>query len=197
MAKEIKQRITLAGEKEYNQAIREARRNLKTLESEMKAETAELGRNATAQQKNEVRVKSLQKQIAEQEKMIQTLREALAAAKDEYGDNADVVQKWEQKLNDARTALANMKNGMDEASQGLQGVKAGSKMGVVAAQSFAEAFGSLSDIGESVSGAIEDIFGGLIDVMKGAVGEVWDLITETAAKANNWTDLANYYGSTA
>ena len=42
----IKQRIELEGEKEYNAALAEARRNLKTLRSELKAETAELGSNA-------------------------------------------------------------------------------------------------------------------------------------------------------
>ena len=47
MAKEIKQRIVLEGETEYNAAIKEANRNLKTLRSELKAETAEMGRNAS------------------------------------------------------------------------------------------------------------------------------------------------------
>ena len=84
--KEIKQRIVLEGEKQYNQAIKEAQRNLKTLKSELKAETAELGKNATEQQKAETKAKSLQKQIAEQEKVVKTLREALEAAKKEYAE---------------------------------------------------------------------------------------------------------------
>ena len=66
MANDIKQKIVLEGEKEYNRALSDAKRNLKTLRSELKAETAELGANATAQQKNKVKVKSLQKQIKEQ-----------------------------------------------------------------------------------------------------------------------------------
>ena len=78
----IKQRIELTGEKEYNQALAEARRNLKTLRSELKAETAELGANATAQQKNEVKLKSLQKQIKEQEKVVKTYTDALAEVKE-------------------------------------------------------------------------------------------------------------------
>ena len=57
---DIKQRILLTGEKEYSAALKEAQRNLKTLRSELKAETAELGANATAQQKNEVKVNNLQ-----------------------------------------------------------------------------------------------------------------------------------------
>ena len=89
--KEIKHTIRLAGEKEYSQALREAQRNLKTLRGELKAETAELGANATAQQKNEARAQSLKKQIAEQEKVVETLKKALAEAKRDYSDNEDVV----------------------------------------------------------------------------------------------------------
>ena len=50
MAQDIKQKIVLEGEKEYRNALKEAQRNLKTLRSELKAETAELGKNATEQQ---------------------------------------------------------------------------------------------------------------------------------------------------
>ena len=52
MAKEIKQKIVLSGEKEYSAALKEAQRNLKTLQSALKAETAELGANASAQDLN-------------------------------------------------------------------------------------------------------------------------------------------------
>ena len=62
MAQEIKRRIVLEGEKEYSAALKEAQRNLKTLRSELKAETAELGANATEQQKNEAKLKNLAKQ---------------------------------------------------------------------------------------------------------------------------------------
>ena len=41
MADEIEQKIVLKGEKEYSAALKEANRNLKTLRSELKAETAE------------------------------------------------------------------------------------------------------------------------------------------------------------
>ena len=71
--KEIKQKIVLEGEKQYNAAIKEAQRNLRTLKSELKAETAELGKNATEQQKAEAKTKSLKAQIKEQEKIVNLL----------------------------------------------------------------------------------------------------------------------------
>ena len=195
--KQIKQEIVLDGEKQYNAAIKEAQRNLKTLQTAMKAETAELGKNATAQQKNEVKVKSLKEQIKEQEKIVQTLRDALEKAREEYGDNADVVQKWEQKLNLARASLAGMKNDLEGVGDGLQTVKTDAAAATVATKSVADALGSIGDAGESVSSAIEDIFTGMIDTVTGAVEALWDMISETAAKANNWTDIAGYWGTDA
>ena len=194
---DIKQKIVLDGEKEYRQALKDAQRELKTLRSELKAETAELGKNATEQEKNAVKVKNLQRQIQEQEKIVKTYTKALEEVKEKYGDNQDEIAKWEIKLNDARTALANMKSGLDSASQGLQKVSNDAKMGVVAADSFANAFEGIGKIGESISGTVEGIFGDIISATKQAIGELWGLITDTAAKANNWTDLANYFGSTA
>lgn len=193
--KEIKQTIRLDGEREYSQAIREAQRNLRTLRSELKAETAELGSNATAQQKNEARAKSLKAQIAEQEKVVETLKKALAEAKRDYSDNEDVVQKWEQKLNDARTTLANMQNGLSETENAMRGASDATAEGVTATKSFADALGSIASAGESVSGAIEGIFTDMISGVRDAVVELWGVISDTAAKANNWTDIAGYWNT--
>ena len=196
-SKEIKQKIVLDGEQQYNQSIKEAQRNLKTLRSELKAETAELGRNATEQQKAEAKAKSLQKQIKEQEKIVKTLKEALAEVKEKYGDNADEVAKWEQKLNNARTTLADMKNGLDGIGTGLAGMQANAAQATVATKSVADALGAIGSAGGSVSDAIENIFTSMIDRVTDAAEQLWALISETAAKANNWTDLGSYYGSSA
>lgn len=195
MAKEIKQRIVLDGEKEYNQAIKEAQRNLRTLKSELKAETAEMGRNATEQQKAEAKAKSLRQQIAEQEKVVKTLKDALAEVREKYGDNADEVARWEQKLNNARTVLANMQNDLEGVGSAMQRVNTDAAQVATAAKSASDSIGNIGSAADSISGAIEGIFGALVDRVTAAASAVWDLIAETAAKANNWTDLANLYGT--
>ena len=197
MAKEIKQKIVLEGEKQYNQALRDAQRNLKTLKSELKAETAELGKNATEQQKAEKKAESLRKQIAEQEKVVKTLKTALAEVKEKYGDNADEVAKWEQKLNNARTTLANMKSDLEGVGSGFKTVNTDAAQATVATKSVADALGSISSVGDSVAGAIEGIFTTLIDRAMEAAEALWDMITETAGRANKFTDLGSYYGSNA
>ena len=193
----IKQRIELEGEKEYNAALAEARRNLKTLRSELKAETAELGNNATAQQKNEVRTKSLQKQIKEQEKVVRTYQDALKEVKEKYGDNEEAVAKWEQKLNDARATLANMKNSLDDVGNGMKNIQSGAEMGVVASNNFADSLKKIADVGGSVSSAIEGAFSTVVGHITDAISELWSQLMDVSARANNWTDIATMWNSSA
>lgn len=194
---DIRQKIILDGEKEYKQALKDAQRELKTLRSELKAETAELGKNATEQDKNAVKVKNLEKQIKEQEKIVRTYTEALDEVREKYADNQDEIAKWEIKLNNARATLADMRSGLEDVGQGFQKASADANTGVTAAKSFADAFSDLSGIGDSVAGAIEGIFSSTMDAVRDIATEVWDLIAETAARADAWGDLANIYGSSA
>jgi len=192
---DIRQRIVLEGEQQYKQALKDAQRNLKTLRSELKAETAEMGRNATEAQKNEARLKNLKKQIEEQEKVVKTYREALEEVKKKYGDNEDAVAKWEQKLNDARTSLANMKNELDGVDQGFKGINTDAAAATVATKSVADSISNLASVGDSIASSLEGIFTGMVSRIKDAVTQVWAIIADTAAKANNWTDLAGIYNS--
>ena len=197
MANDIRQRIVLEGEKEYKNALKEAQRNLKTLRSELKAETAELGNNATAQQKAEAKAKSLRAQIAEQEKIVKANRDALEQVRQKYGDNEDAIAKWEQKLNDSRTALANMKNELDSVGTGFKTVESNADMATVATKSVADSLEKMSGIGETISSGIESAFTGLLDTLKAAAEQIFELITQTAAKADDWGDLADIFGTTA
>ena len=197
MANDIRQKIVLEGEKEYNQAIREAQRNLRTLRSELKAETAEMGNNATAQQKNEAKVKSLKAQIKEQERIVQTYREALQQVREQYGDNEDAIQQWERKLNDARTTLANMKNQLDQTGSSIQSVGSESQRSTVETYALAESIGHIGETAESMAGAMEDAFMKVVEVIKGAITAVWDQLTEVAAKADEYSDLAAFLNTSA
>ena len=191
----IRQRIELEGEKEYNAALAEARRNLKTLRSELKAETAELGANATAQQKSEVKTRNLQKQIKEQEKVVKTYRDALAEVKKKYGDNDEAVAKWEQKLNEARATLAGMKNSLDQVDTSMKKLDADAQMGTVAAKSFADSIGRIGDIGNSVADSIEGIFTNVVNSVRDTITAIWGDIVDLAARSNSLVDLAGYWNT--
>ena len=202
MANEIKSKITLDGEKQYSQALKDAQRNLKTLRSELKAETAELGNNATQSQKAETKIKSLKQQIAEQEKIVQTYRDALAEVREKYADNEDEVARWEQRLNSARASLAGMQNEMAGLSSGIAQVGATMQnsateaaAGVVATKSFADAIEKIGTAGSSVSDTIEGIFTNVVSHVRDTISEIWGQVTELAGRANAWSDLAAYWNT--
>ena len=191
----VKQTIELDGEKEYKKALDDAYRTLKVLKSELKAETAELGKNATAQEKNAVKMKSLQKQIAEQEKVVKTCTKALEEAREKYSDNEEEIAKWEQKLNNARAALANMKNDLEGVGDGFKTMQQDANMATVASRSAAESIGSLADIGEAISDSIEGFFTGMLSTVKGAIAEIWTDVVDLAARSNNLVDLAGFWNT--
>lgn len=194
---DIKQRIVLEGETQYKQALKDAQRNLKTLRSELKAETAELGNNATAQQKAQVKTKNLQQQIREQEKAVKAHRDALEEVREKYGDNADAIAKYEQRLNDARATLANLKNQLDAVGNSYDTVTSGAKQSIVENNALAESFGRIGDAAKSISGVIENVFSGVVNIVKGTVGAIWGELMDIAAKSDNYMDLASYFGSSA
>lgn len=191
----IAQKIVLEGEKEYSAALKEAQRNLKVLRSELKAETAELGKNATEQQKNETRSKNLQKQIKEQEKVVRAYEKALKEVKENYADNEEAISRWEIKLNNARTALANMRNDLESTGEAFKDVDKDAEKATVATKSFADAFASIADVGDTVSSAIGKTFLTITGVLRDTVSEIWGEIVDLAAKANATSDLAGYWGT--
>lgn len=177
MADEIKQKIVLEGEKEYSAALKEANRNLKTLRSELKAETAELGNNASAQQKNETKARNLRKQIEQQEKVVETLKAALKEAKERYGDNAEETAKWEQKLNAARYTLATMNNQLDAATEAIKEQQDALRESAEGYDDAANAAGDYADaIGSAEQTANAVTFSGVIQAADGLTAKLKDAI---------------------
>lgn len=202
MANEIKQKIVLEGEKEYSAALKDANRNLKTLKSSLKAESAELGNNASAQQKNEVKARTLKKQIAEQEKVVSTLQAALKEVKDKYGDNADAVAKWEQKLNDARYELANFNNDLQKTESELANSKNAYGDAADAATDYANAADEAGQIADavtfqSVMNAADNLKNRLVGAMntiKELGKTVWDWMSDSGAWADELQTLSDQTG---
>ena len=202
MADEIKQKIVLEGEKEYSAALKDANRNLKTLKSSLKAESAELGNNASAQQKNEVKARTLKKQIAEQEKVVSTLQAALKEVKDKYGDNADAVAKWEQKLNDARYELANFNNDLQKTESELANSKNAYGNAADAATDYANAADEAGQIAdavtfESVMNAadnLKDRLVGAMNTIKEVGKAAWDWMSDSGAWADELQTLSDQTG---
>lgn len=197
----IKSKLQLEGEQQYKQALNDAYRSLRVLRSELKAETAELGRNATEQDKARAKSQSLQKQIAEQEKIVRTLEQALKDSKVEYAENQEVQDKWEEKLNKAREALANMKNQMGDAQDALRGLVdsmrdagSGSQEAADAVVSLNDCLSSIGDVVKGVGNSLSGIFTASVDTMKDMVSEMYSLMGEAWAAAGEWNQIQSMWG---
>lgn len=201
MANEIKTNLTLTGEDQYTKALKQSYDALKVLKSELKASTAEMGKNATAQDKARLKAQTLKKQIAEQEKIVAKLAEALEQAKKEYADNQEVQDKWQIKLNSARTVLANMKNSLESTNDSIKNFGVAMKdlpadtgnavQGVV---DLGSAMEKVIGIAGKIKDAVKDSFTGLVDNLKEISSEAWSLMTSTMATIENWKGIQDAYG---
>ena len=198
---DIKSRLQLDGEQEYKKALNDAYRSLRVLRSELKAETAELGKNATAQDKAGKKADSLKKQIEQQKKIVETLKKALADSKKEYADNQEVQDKWAEKLNKAREQLANMQNQMQSAQDAMH--KFGDSMRDVSDSSGEAAQGvisindclkSIGSIAGGVGNTLSGIFTSTVDTMKAMVDEMYALMGEAWAAAGDWKQIQTMWG---
>lgn len=193
--------LTLDGEKEYKQALNDAYRTLRVLRSELKAETAELGRNATQQDKARTKTASLQKQIEEQKKIVETLKKALEDSRKEYADNQEVQDKWEEKLNKAREALARMQNDLEDTTDNLKdfsdGMKDVSEESGQAATAVVSLNDSLKSIGTLVSGigsGIAGVFSATASTMEDMVDKMMELMGKAYAAAGEWKEIQTIWG---
>ena len=197
----ISSRLQLDGEQQYKKALNDAYRSLRVLRSELKAETAEMGRNATEQDKARAKMQSLQKQIQEQQKIVKTLEKALQDSKKEYADNQEVQDKWAEKLNKARAALAEMENSLGACEDGLKGFSDGMKdvsdssgQAVQTVVSFNDAMKSIGNIASTLGGAVSGIFTNTLDTMQDMVNGMLSLMSMAWSAAGEWDQIQTVWG---
>lgn len=198
---DIKSRLQLDGEQEYKKALEDAYRSLRVLRSELKAETAELGKNASAQDKASKKSASLKKQIEQQQKIVDTLKKALADSKKEYADNQEVQDRWAEKLNKAREQLAKMQMQMQDSQDvlhrfgdAMRDTADGSNEAMQNVVSFNDCLKSIGDIVGGVSSTISNIFTASVDTMKQMVDEMFALMGEAWAAAGDWKQIQTMWG---
>lgn len=197
----IGSRLQLDGEQEYRKALNDAYRSLRVLRSELKAETAELGRNATAQEKDQKKVESLKKQIQQQKEIVETLQKALEDSRKEYADNAEVQDKWEEKLNKAREALARMQNELGSTQDELKSfssemgsVGESSERSVSAVVNLNDALGSIKGLAGGVGETLSGIFSSTVETMEAMVDKMFELMGKAWSAAGDWKQLATIWG---
>ena len=116
----ISTRFTLAGEKEYRQAISDIGSKMQVLDSEMRKVSATYAKNADSTEALSAKNDILAKKITEQTNKINYMRAALQQSAEKYGEADKRTMKWQTSLNNAEAELARLNNTVAENNEKMQ-----------------------------------------------------------------------------
>lgn len=120
MAKtDIGPRISVEGESEYRKQMQNIIQQQKEYSSELNLVTAQLGKNATAQQKASSIASVLKKQIQNQESALSAQNTMLQKAVTKWGDASKEASGFRTAINKTSAELATLKNRLSDAENGL------------------------------------------------------------------------------
>lgn len=116
----ISTRFTLAGEKEYRQAISDIGSKMQVLDSEMRKVSATYAKNADSTEALSAKNDILAKKITEQTNKINYMRAALQQSAEKYGEADKRTMKWRTSLNNAEAELARLNSTVAENNEKMQ-----------------------------------------------------------------------------
>lgn len=120
MAKtDIGPKISVEGESEYRKQMKNIIQQQKEYSSELNLVTANLGKNATAQQKATSIASVLKKQIQNQESALSAQNTMLQKAVTKWGDASTQASAFRTAVNKTSTELATLKSRLSDAENGL------------------------------------------------------------------------------
>lgn len=113
-------KISLQGETEYKQALKQITQNLALVSSEMRKVTAEYGKNDTSSASLSAKNEVLNKRLDEQKKKVSEVEKMLEEARKEYGDNSQAVTKWQTTLNNAEAEVIKTTKEIDNNAKAMK-----------------------------------------------------------------------------
>lgn len=131
--REIKTTIALDGEQKFKQAIAAASREMRVMDSELKAVTAAYENNGDAAAYYAQKQANLKNQISQQKQIITSLEQAVKDATEAYGAGSSEVDGYAIKLNNARTRMSKLEKQLEETDReveelGRDSIKAGRQL---------------------------------------------------------------------
>lgn len=145
--------ISVEGEQEYRQQMRNIIAQQKEYSSELNATTASLGKNATAQERATSIAAVLRKQIEAQETALSAQTGMLQKAVAKYGEMSVEASAYRTAINKTNTDLANMKSRLSDAENGLGEFAAKTDKATESLQNFS---------GNSGKGIFDDLAGAVV-----------------------------------
>lgn len=116
---DIGPRISVEGESEYRKQMQNIIQQQKEYSSELNFVTAQLGKNATAQQKASSIASVLKKQIQNQESALSAQNTMLQKAVTKWGDASKEASGFRTAINKTSAELATLKSRLSDAENGL------------------------------------------------------------------------------
>ena len=152
VAKDIKTKVKLEGEAEFNRQMTAMNNGLKTTRSDMAALSAEFEDNAKTTEALSAKQKLLQSSYDQQKAKVDALNAQYEKAKAVLGENESATQKYRQQLNQARADLAKAKSALDENSDALNKSKSSLRN---AASGYVDLINKLADAKDKLDEFVE------------------------------------------
>lgn len=148
--RKIETELSLAGEKEFNDGMKAANSNLKTLKSEMALVSSEFDGQANSVDALRAKQRILNDQYDQQNEKVKALEKMLDKARSAYGDNSAQVDKYQQQLNSAKVQLNKFGSELDDTNRYLKEAEESSDG---AAKSIDEFGKKVKDAGDDLGGS--------------------------------------------
>lgn len=120
MVREIKTTLALDGEKAFNAALREAEREMRVMNADLKAMAAEYKATDDAQKYFTERNETLNRKIKQQEEIVESLSRAVKESADKFGEAGATTDGYRIKLSNATAKLFDMRREAEEAARELE-----------------------------------------------------------------------------
>lgn len=117
--------VKLTGESEYRKALREITSNLKQVSSELKLTNAQFTSGDKTVKDTKTSYTNMNTTIQQQKEKISNLRQALKEAEAQYGSNNEKVKNFKTQLNNAETQLIQMESATNKSNKELKEMKNG------------------------------------------------------------------------
>ena len=186
MADTIGAKLKVTGESQFSKAMREAAKNTKALDSELKLAEAQFKVTGDAQKLMEEKGRILRDQLEQQNKAVATAREMLQRlASAGYDQNSSKVVEWRGKLAEAQAQVIQTNQAIQDNAQQLQEIGGAAEDAGQGFMGMAQDAQTLQAALDKSSGKAGDLTGAVSDVGKSFA---WSGVKETLDNINGVID---------
>lgn len=172
MARDISVSIAVQGEKEFNQALKNAQSAVKVLASELKASEAAFDENADAQAYFANRNRIINAQIEQEREILRGLEQAVREAGEEFGEASAKTDKYRIEINRTQASIAKMEKALRESQREAE------ELGRDSTRVGRQIEDGLGDAAEDVSDKLEQ----MTQMLESDLGQIGGAVGFTALK---------------